>query len=172
MSKNTGERNTSFKAGINSTDFVCKVCGLSAKDKCGGCNASWYCGKQCQTYDWEEHKGACNEVQLPKKLERIAKLIHEAYLKFRENTWDMSILKVEENGNELIVYDGKDIRSFRYFVPFPEHLKLNETSKMGILCLWMCNEPIAYLHPLITKLLKGMARLLSPQTVQSLRRRS
>ena len=29
---------------------------------CKGCLIKYYCGKECQTRDWSQHKGGCKEI--------------------------------------------------------------------------------------------------------------
>lgn len=39
---------------------VCKVCGISADLKCGGCKIAVYCGRDHQKFDWKSgHKNQC-----------------------------------------------------------------------------------------------------------------
>jgi len=39
----------------------CAGCGSSDKDnnRCTACYLVWYCGKECQENEWENHKNAC-----------------------------------------------------------------------------------------------------------------
>ncbi|XP_072755278.1 zinc finger MYND domain-containing protein 10 [Anoplolepis gracilipes] len=39
----------------------CSVCQEVAKKRCSKCKEVWYCSRQCQVKDWEEHKKICNE---------------------------------------------------------------------------------------------------------------
>jgi hypothetical protein len=40
----------------------CAQCDAPATNKCGRCQASWYCGKECQAAAWSEHKVLCKRV--------------------------------------------------------------------------------------------------------------
>lgn len=37
----------------------CKKCGAETKVKCNGCKVVYYCSKERQKEDWEEHKELC-----------------------------------------------------------------------------------------------------------------
>lgn len=42
---------------------ACCVCGSFANVRsCSGCNGAYYCGKECQKFDWTRHKQACRSV--------------------------------------------------------------------------------------------------------------
>jgi hypothetical protein len=81
----------------------CAACDKPAPNKCGGCKTYAYCGKECQSRDWPKHKAICKDVLLEQALDRVAAIIHQAFLKFRENTWDTPIIKIEDKEDELII---------------------------------------------------------------------
>jgi hypothetical protein len=37
----------------------CRKCQKPASSRCGGCNLSYYCSKECQKLDWKTHKPEC-----------------------------------------------------------------------------------------------------------------
>jgi len=37
----------------------CKMCGRDAKQECSGCLKTYYCGRDCHTLDWTEHRLTC-----------------------------------------------------------------------------------------------------------------
>jgi len=37
--------------------------GTTALLRCGSCKAAWYCGKTCQTDDWQKHKERCRKMK-------------------------------------------------------------------------------------------------------------
>ena len=39
-------------------------CNKPATSRCAGCNAVWYCSKDCQKRDWRHHKLACKPTTL------------------------------------------------------------------------------------------------------------
>ncbi|KAJ4339121.1 hypothetical protein N0V95_007873 [Ascochyta clinopodiicola] len=106
---------------------------------------------------WPEHKVICKDTQLERTLARVAEIVHEAYLTFRENTWDGVIKKVEDKEDVLIIHDGNLVASKDWFRKFPyDVVPSNKRTKMAVLTAWMCNEPYAFLHLLIKKLLEGL----------------
>ncbi len=41
----------------------CQTCKtLDSRFECSGCNRAWYCSKNCQVADWEEHSDACDQT--------------------------------------------------------------------------------------------------------------
>lgn len=133
----------------------CTTCGAPATNKCSGCKTIHYCGKECQTKDWPNHKINCKDIWMEKPLARAADLIQAAWLNFRENTWDTPITHLEVKNNELITYDGDQRVRSGYFVKFPNDIMPDDSVKAGVLCNMMCNEPLAYLHSFIAMLIAG-----------------
>ncbi|KAJ4364665.1 hypothetical protein N0V83_009262 [Neocucurbitaria cava] len=133
----------------------CATCSEPATNKCGGCSSLVYCCRYCQTKDWPNHKIICRNTQLEKTLVRVTDIVQTAYFTFRENTWDTPITTIEEEGNELLIYDGDQKNNATYFVKFPIHLIKNKGVRMAVLTAWMCAEPLAFMHNLIMKLLDG-----------------
>lgn len=37
----------------------CKICGRDARQECFGCMKTYYCGAECHTSDWTEHRLTC-----------------------------------------------------------------------------------------------------------------
>jgi hypothetical protein len=135
---------TAYLAMASQPSTTCVVCDKSASNKCGRCKTSIYCGKQCQASDWEEHKSACKDVLIGKTLERAASILHQAFLNFRENTWDTPVAKIEVKADALVIYDGPQPTKPRYFVDFPHKLVKDTETKMAVLCALACNEPLAW----------------------------
>jgi hypothetical protein len=142
----------------------CAICGDPITSKCSGCKSKLYCGKACQAKDWRNHKKFCKDLQLEKTLRRVAELIHQAYLTFRENTFNTPIIKIEETKDALVIYDGDHLARPEYFVNFPYHLIKDDAMKNAVLCWCTCNEPFAWMHSLILKLVDGTSciRLSNP----------
>ena len=108
--------------------------------------------------DWPTHKKACKDAQnahLEKKLARVAEIIQQAYYDFRENTWDTSIIKIEDRDDALVIYDGDALKKKKYFINFPHHLIADDRTKKAVLCALVCNEPTAWMHDILIGLLHG-----------------
>jgi hypothetical protein len=143
----------------------CAVCGEPALYVCSGCKLDTslrqYCGKACQTKDWPTHKKACKYAQnaiLEKRLERVAEVVKQAYYSFRKNTWDKPIDNIEDREDALVIHYGAQFEQSKYFAKFPQHLMPTKQVKDAVLCLLMCNEPLAYMYSVVVKLLKGNAQ--------------
>ena len=113
--------------------------------------------------DWPAHKKTCKDAQnaiLEKKLTRVAEISQQAYYDFRENTWDTSIIKIEDRDDALVIYDGDALKKKKYFIEFPQHLIANDRTKKAVLCAWVCNEPMAWMHDTLVGLLEGNIDLI------------
>jgi hypothetical protein len=137
----------------------CAVCDNPAPNKCGGCKTRTYCSKVCQANDWPKHKATCKDIVLSQALERAAAITQQAYLKFRENTWDTPIDRIEDSVDALVIYDGVATNRLAYFVDFPHQLMPNDQAKMAVLTMLTCDEPLAWMHNMFDKLTKGWIQL-------------
>lgn len=135
----------------------CNGCGTPTTDRCTRCGKSPYCGPDCQKQHWALHRDDCKDNQLEKSLERAAEILHEAYLTFRQNTWDRSLInRIVDSNQTMTIHAGAVENKPRWFTTFPSHLALNnQEMKMALLSAWNCAEPYGFLHTLITKLLGG-----------------
>jgi hypothetical protein len=147
---------------------ACTVCGEPAHMRCGACKSDTssrhYCGKACQAKDWPTHKKACKDAQnanLEKKLARVAEIVQQAYYEFRENTWDTPVIKIDDRYDALVIYDGDMLKKSKYFLKFPHHLVANDRTKKAMLCAWVCNEPMAWMHDTLLALLEGKTCLIN-----------
>ncbi len=52
-----------FPEAMSSSEAArrCAVCGSAATKRCGKCRQRRYCGQECQTADWKQHKTVCHE---------------------------------------------------------------------------------------------------------------
>jgi hypothetical protein len=133
-----------------------------ASSTCGACKSNTssrqYCGKACQVKDWPAHKKACKDIQnvsLEKRLARVADIVQQAYYDFRENTWDTPIIKIDDRDDALVIYDDDMLKKSKFFLTFPHHLVTNDLTKKAMLCTWVCNEPMAWMHNTFLSLLEG-----------------
>lgn len=84
----------------------CTVCRALSTKKCTGCKVGTYCSKACQVKDWPAHKKFCSDLQLELVLARVAAVVQDAYLTFRKNIWDTTIVKIEDRDDALLIHDG------------------------------------------------------------------
>lgn len=132
----------------------CSHCGEPATLKCSSCKIHVYCGTDCQKPDWARHKTTCKEITLERTIERCADTLQRAYLDFREITYDNHIAKVEVKDDRVLIYDGPiEMKKSGVFAGFPNHLVTEKNVKMAMLCFLMCNEPIALVFKMLSKLL-------------------
>lgn len=43
-------------------EIICPVCNKGAERRCSKCKQRWYCGRECQIANWQEHKKSCKEM--------------------------------------------------------------------------------------------------------------
>lgn len=134
----------------------CTVCHARSTKKCAGCKVRTYCSKACQVKDGPAHKKPCSDLQLELMLARVAAVVQDAYLTFRKNTWDTTIIKIEDRDDALLIHDGNPWDSPQGFVRFPDNMVPdNKRAQLGVLTAWTCDEPYAFMNTLIVKLLHG-----------------
>jgi hypothetical protein len=135
----------------------CQTCGIATTNRCTRCHKVAYCDRVCQRKDWLlNHRDECKDNQLGDALQRVAEIVHEAYLTFRENTWDTPIERIVVHSRGLTIYDGDQRLNTRYFTAFPTNTVGDDIEvKKSVLTAWACEEPYAFLHNLTMALLKG-----------------
>lgn len=57
-----------------------------------------YSSDACQQFAWKRHTVACKKFKTRKQLYRAGKLVQDAFLAYRENAFDLNIVKVEKRG--------------------------------------------------------------------------
>lgn len=138
---------------------TCEACSKPTTSKCGGCASDTYthayCSPECQKKDWSKNKLVCKDLELERKLERVAAIVHKAYLNFREDTWDTPINRIVVKAGEIIKFDGDQTEDTRFFLKFPSQMIKNENMRSAVLTSWMCNEPLVFMFNLLKKLLGG-----------------
>ncbi|KAK7052869.1 hypothetical protein VNI00_004188 [Paramarasmius palmivorus] len=62
----------------------CVLCGKASTSRCSQCRSVEYCGADCQTFDWKEHRAMCNALKggtwrpLPFSFQHHASTVHAA----------------------------------------------------------------------------------------------
>lgn len=150
-------------------NVLCQTCGNATANRCSRCLRVTYCDGACQGQDWPNHRDDCKDNQLGDRLQRVAEIAHEAYLTFRENTWDTPKDRIEVHHDSLTIYDGDQRLNTRYFTAFPNNIVGNDDGvKMSVLTAWACDEPYAFLHNLTMALLEGKISIDCLQTLLTL----
>jgi hypothetical protein len=93
----------------------CANCGMQATMRYAGCIgapdyhpgdaiAIFYCGRDCQTKDWSDHKSHCRIMKRRQKLLRAANILQRALLTYRDILYDIDLTKIEEKDGMLYLY--------------------------------------------------------------------
>lgn len=86
---------------------------------------------------------------------------------YREHTYDHDITKVGKSENTMYLFErlyGKDI-----LYPFPHHLFQSEEDKRAALGYCACSVAVAFMHQIITMILKGKSQHHESQGLQLIR---
>lgn len=129
---------------------ACGNCGKETTLRCGRCRSSWYCSSDCQKAHYSVHQTTCN---LDQTIHRAGQLLQEVVFVFSELCYPYKVVKIQDEGNELWIYDAPN--SPGRFYKFPNHLVANEKDKKMILTTLWCTEAHAYLHDFVNEMLKG-----------------
>jgi hypothetical protein len=132
----------------------CGGCGQPTTNRCASCNLQHYCGRDCQEKHWAKHKSECKDLYIEHALKRVAHILHEAFLKFRQNSWDRLIDKVVTTPDEILIYAGTEPEDLP--IKFQHGLMDDEKTKMAVLTDCVRSGPAAILHDLLKSLLKGL----------------
>ncbi|EUC38463.1 hypothetical protein COCCADRAFT_32403 [Bipolaris zeicola 26-R-13] len=121
----------------------------------------------CQKNDRPNHKNACKDAQLEKALTRIAEIARQAYLNFRETTWDIPVVRIDQVPDGLEIHWADKTKSSSHFSNFPAHMATSQNVREAALVAMHCDEPQAHLHGLIKALTEVFLRLISQKVTIS-----
>ncbi|KAK5163936.1 uncharacterized protein LTR77_010331 [Saxophila tyrrhenica] len=150
----------------------CHVCGKEASQRCSKCgegvdrngnpSATFYCSRDCQTTDWENHKTTtCRFANARKQLYRGSSMVQMAFYNFRTTTFNFNIQKTSIGNDGKISVTIKTITtSGQPIHRLPEQLK-SDKHKKALLAWRASNTALAFQHDLLKRVLKG---IVDPQT--------
>ncbi|KAF5536071.1 zinc finger MYND-type [Fusarium mexicanum] len=147
--------------------MICASCGTQATLRCAGCTDApdydpgdsmtvVYCGQDCQTKHWTEHKSRCRVMKQRKVLLRAATILRSALLVYREILYDIDLRKIEAKDGMLYLYqEQRAVTSRIKWRPFSDHLTSNIQHREAALTINQCTMATALLSRLTRKLLTG-----------------
>lgn len=99
-------------------------------------------------------------MQTRKPLFRAGQLLQEIWYTVRRESFDTAIVKVQEVGGELVVYDGDydvepTLREGGYYRKFPEDIFKNKEDAESCLSLLFCNDCLSHMYRINKWLLEG-----------------
>lgn len=148
---------------------ICTNCGKEAKKHCAGCvggidangvvvQKERYCSETCQLSAWKNHRYICKQLATRKQLYRAGQIVQDAFLAYREKTFDLRITRVEKKENEIHLYEGA-YGDKEPLVPFPADLVDNAEDKKMVLTWSTCSEAVGRMSKLLKDLLRGITYL-------------
>lgn len=153
------------------SEHTCVKCNKPAVLRCQACSYSeekgvdqptWYCGKGCQQADWPSHKSSCRKVACVNQIYRAARVVQALFYAFRENTFDLSIGRIEVGERGIRMWEKPYDEAV--MVPFPSHLISDPSVHEAVLSYLACSEAILWMEDMFSKLLEGIAMFLWPLT--------
>lgn len=145
---------------------------------------TYYCNAACQKAHWRTHKPVCKALQQRRHLFRAGALLQRIFYLYRERTFDKPIARLERittRDRKLLRIHDRDCRADADFadpitqwgvmVPFPAEMCKSEEERMALLVHSACTEAVAWMHELVTTMLKGKLFLVASR-IHAGRRRS
>ncbi|KAF7889979.1 uncharacterized protein EAF02_002394 [Botrytis sinoallii] len=144
----------------------CAHCKAPAHRKCGGCSSPlgeeavatiYYCTEKCQVEHWKLHKSACKAHQMKKLLYRAGETLQEIFYRYREVTFDIRVVKIEERNGTLYVDESypNEESKMQMFHDFPVNLVQNVEDKHALLAQNACSEAITWMQEVTGHFLTG-----------------
>lgn len=134
----------------------CAACRNAPTDDLGKLGSTWYCGVGCQSEDWVHHKSTCKGLMARKILYRAGKTIQALFYVYRKVAFDKLIIRVEREGNSLILYEGEYLGQHEQcFIPFPATLLPDENEKLAVLTYLACGDAYMYMDVILKTMLEG-----------------
>ena len=143
----------------------CLTCCIQTSSHCKACvgvrpdtetmHKAYFCGKECQTAGWPEHKKLCKHVQIVKRLYRAGDILQRIFFIARKHTFEFSIDKVEKKNGKLHIHQSTTPIS-GFFTEFPDHLNLAIEDREALMAYNCCGGAIMAIHSIVPMLLNGM----------------
>ena len=142
---------------------ACATCSKPASLACSRCKGApdgaqgvvtvWYCTKECQKRDWEDHKPTCKASKDREKLYRAAYVAQQVVHIFYVSAFAWPIDRIEKQGTEWHIYSkfikgGKIVDSAAEAFP-------NMEERLAVVTYQGCCGALAFLHELLKMLLNG-----------------
>lgn len=133
---------------------VCKRC-KEGFDENGNPAFVVYCETVCCIRDENNHERLCKDSNTRKQLYRAGNLLQAMFLKFREATYDVKLVKAVKKGEMLHVYEGGyTAAESGPLYDFPQNLASGRKDQAKLLTFCACEDAVAFIHELSEILLK------------------
>lgn len=111
----------------------CTVCGEATSNKCGKCGQVWYCRRECQVTDWNEHKNVC---KYPESYE-VKQSEGRGFGLFAKRDLNIGDLIIREDPIIRVTSDNRSAGiAFEHLAKFEDAFrKLNRATKLKLLAL-------------------------------------
>ena len=133
--------------------LLCYGCHKTPGSEDGHADSVWFCSSKCQKAEWKFHKYDCRKAQARRSLYRVADTAKLAYFRLVERTYDLHIVRVEDQGNTLYIQEGPKDRS--KIDQFPaQHLNSHQ-DKQATMARMNCGISEGYVQILVETMLQG-----------------
>ena len=142
----------------------CACCREAATLLCYGCHKTpgsgeghvesvWFCSTKCQKAEWKFHKFDCRKAQARRCLYRVADTAKLAYFRLVEQTYDLHIVGMEDQGNTLYIQEGPMDRS--KISQFPAQYLNTHPDQQAAMARMNCGISQSYVQVLVEAMLQG-----------------
>lgn len=146
---------------------LCIVCSLPGSP-CTACENApgygtypggtvYYCGKECQDKDKENHKELCERRSIRKRFARAASILSHAWEAYRAAAYHWKVYGTCQLANELFLFLDPAAEMHRSVMrpPYPLLTGLNDTDRASMLNVSMCTTVVGDMHYLLFHMLRG-----------------
>ncbi|KAK2629531.1 hypothetical protein QTJ16_000351 [Diplocarpon rosae] len=119
-----------------------------------------YCSIKCQRTEWKEHKRICILLQERMRLYRAGELLQEILYCLREKVFDRNIERIDHKDGRMTIHDLEPklpATRLGFLQHVPTELCNTEEDKKSLLAAVFCCDSIAWLHDVVTYVLRGTA---------------
>jgi hypothetical protein len=170
--KSSHGSNVETPIGQPKNEKECTTCGnFNAKSYCAACHEApntdgiphvgvRYCSRECQKTHWSAHRVECKDLKARKALFRAAWLLQKMWYAVRRESFDNTVVGVEEVNGELLMHEGDyDLEPTKripgFYREFPDAIFKNEQDAEACLNSLYCTDSLTHMYMVTDWLLKG-----------------
>ena len=138
--------------GNGSATVTCTDC-VDHRDDHAIVSPTYYCDSACLDAHSSEHEATCQNPNKTTLLFRAGELLQQAFYEYRKIVFDAKIVRVQQQGNKLAVYETGCGGSLLH--PFPSNLIGEFQDECKLLAQEACCDGVGILQPFVNKVIFG-----------------
>jgi len=123
-----------------------------------------YCGEDCQTAHWPDHKNDCNNAKYRKQLYRTGQVTKEIFEYTRRIGFEEKVLDAHSHDGRILLFIDV-VETGEAFQEFSKHLKLNSQETSAVLANGWCSWGTDRMGKFVMNMLQGRTHNL-PENVR------